>query len=203
MSTPDLSTIPAGFDDPVLNSQSTFRQILEALSRPGHVAKLDVQVAPDGFNLATAGTALCLFDFNTPIFLSPKLRSEQIVAWIRFHCSAPITETPEEAEFAILAEGDTWPDLMTFNRGLEKYPDLSTTLIIQVQSLARGPEVTITGPGNPGPVDLKIDGLPDGFWDVRDEFVADFQLGLDCIFTAESELVGLPRSNKHAVKTGA
>lgn len=203
MSTPDLSKIPSGFDDPVLNSQSTFRQILEALSRPGHIAKLDVQVAPEGFNLATTGTALCLFDFNTAIYLSEKLRTEQISAWIRFHCSAPITNVPAESDFAILAEGDEWPDLMDFNRGLEKYPDLSTTLIIQTRSVSLGSEVTISGPGNPASVNIKIQGLPNGFWDAREKSVADFQLGLDCIFTADNELLGLPRSNMHAVKTGA
>jgi len=163
MTVPDLSTIPAGFDDPVLNSQSTFRHILDAMSRPGQIAKLDVQAAPDGFNLATAAAVLCLFDFNTPIFLSPQLRTNQIVAWIRFHCSAPMTDAPEGAEFAILAEGDEWPELTAFNHGSEKYPDLSTTLIIQTASFAGGEVVTISGPGNPSTVDLEIAGLPEGF----------------------------------------
>ena len=200
---PDLSKIPAGFDDPVLNSQSTFRLVLDALTRPGRIAVLDVQAAPEGLNLATAGTALCLFDFNTPIFLSPALRTEQITAWLRFHCSAPITETPEEAEFAVLAQGDDWPDLMEFNRGSEKYPDLSTTLIIQVKAVDSGPDVTISGPGNESPVDIQIDGLPNGFWDKRADAVADFQLGLDCFFTSENSLLGLPRSNRHLQKAGA
>ncbi|MEL6828662.1 MAG: phosphonate C-P lyase system protein PhnH [Pseudomonadota bacterium] len=200
---PDLSTIPAGFDDPVLNSQSTFRLVLDALSRPGRISKLDVQAAPEGFNFATAGLALCLFDFNTPIFLSPLLRTEQVESWIRFHCSAPITTIPAEADFAVLAKGDSWPNLMDFNRGSEKYPDASTSLILQVQSLDQGRTITISGPGNKAPVDLEIEGLPEHFWAARADAVSDFQLGLDCFFTAENAVLGLPRSNQHTLKAGA
>ena len=38
-----LQPIPAGFARPVFESQSTFRVILEAMSRPGRAVKIPVQ----------------------------------------------------------------------------------------------------------------------------------------------------------------
>ena len=192
----DLSSVQPGFADPVLDAQACFRKVLDALSRPGMIAALDVPSAPAPLNHASAGLALTLMDFDTPIFLSPSLNTSAIVSWLRFHCSAPITTIPNEAAFAFLQQGDVWPALDEFHQGDAKYPDTSTSLVVQLSSLDAGPAVTLKGPGIEASVIICPTGLPESFWNERDESVADFQLGIDCYLTAENKVIGLPRTTR-------
>lgn len=192
----DLSQVQPGFDDPVLDAQACFRKVLDALSHPGRVYTLDIPSAPAPLNLASAGLALTLMDFDTPIFLSPQLKTDEIASWLRFHCSAPLTTVPNEAAFAFLQEGDTWPTIDEFHAGDAKYPDTSTSLIIQVSSFETGPEVTLDGPGIETQEKIRPAQLPEHFWRQRAENVADFQLGVDCYLTAGSQIIGLPRTTR-------
>ena len=192
----DLSNVQPGFDDPVLDAQACFRKILDAMSRPGRVVNLDVTSAPELLNLASAGLALTLLDFDTPVFLSQSLRSDAVTSWLRFHCTAQITSDPKAASFAFLASGDEWPALDDFNPGDAKYPDLSTSLVILLPSLDDGAGVSLEGPGIKTAETIRPAGLPASFWDDRAENVADFQLGVDCYLTAENRLIGLPRTTR-------
>lgn len=192
----DLSHVQAGFDDPVLDAQACFRKVLDALSCPGRVCALDVPSSPAPLNPASAGLALTLMDFDTPVFLSPELRTDEIVSWLRFHCSAPITMVPNEAAFAVLAEGDAWPAIAEFHAGDAKYPDTSTSLIIQLSSFESGPAITLEGPGIETRRTINPEHLPGEFWSQRADNVADFQLGVDCYFTADNLVIGLPRTTR-------
>ncbi|MEL7109703.1 MAG: phosphonate C-P lyase system protein PhnH [Pseudomonadota bacterium] len=192
----DLSAVQPGFPDPVLDAQACFRKLLDALSRPGIAQALDVPSAPAPLNQATAGLALTLMDFDTPIYLSASLHTEAIISWLRFHCSAPITTVPKEASFAILQQGDDWPSLDEFHPGDAKYPDRSTSLVLQIASLESGPSVTLEGPGIKTTVDINPDGMPPSFWNERTENVAGFQLGVDCYLTADNRVIGLPRTTR-------
>lgn len=192
----DLSDVSPGFDDPVLDAQACFRKVLDATSRPGTIAALDVPVAPAPLNPASAGLALTLMDYDTPIFLSASLKTDSIMSWLRFHCSAAITAEPHEASFALLQEGDTWPALEAFHPGDAKYPDRSTSLVIQISSLETGPLVTLEGPGIETVATINPAGLPAQFWDERAANVADFQLGVDCFLTAGNKVLGLPRTTR-------
>lgn len=192
----DLSGVQPGFDDPVLDAQDCFRKVLDAMSRPGRIAALDLSSAPAPLNLASAGLALTLIDYDTPVFLSSKMQINAVIAWLRFHCSAPITDDPKEAAFAILAEDDSWPAIDDFNPGDAKYPDRSTSLIIQLSSLSTGPQVTLQGPGIESQEIIRPAGLPASFWAERTENVSEFQLGVDCYLTSENRLIGLPRTTR-------
>lgn len=192
----DLSNVQPGFSDPVLDAQACFRKTLDALSRPGTIQALDVASAPAPLNLASAGLALTLMDFDTPIYLSDSLNTDAIISWLRFHCSAPMTTVPREASFAFLQDGDDWPSLDEFHPGDAKYPDTSTSLIIQLSALTGGPEVSFEGPGIETSVGVSPMGIPGSFWTERTENVADFQLGVDCYFTAENQVIGLPRTTR-------
>jgi len=192
----DLSQVTPGFDDPVLDAQSCFRKVLDAISHPGRIYALDVPPAPAPLNPASAGLALTLMDFDTPIYLSPALQTDSIVSWLRFHCSAPITTVPNEAAFAFLQEGDVWPSIDEFHPGDAKYPDTSTSLVIQLSSLESGPSVKLEGPGIETQETISPKALPENFWDARAENVVDFQLGVDCYLTAGNQVIGLPRTTR-------
>ena len=193
----DLSKVVAGFRDPVLDSQATFRQAMDAMSQPGRINAIDLDSAPNGLNLATAALVLCLMDYDTPVYLSDSLKTDDITNWIRFHCNAAITNDTAEAAFAILDHRDGWPALSAFNPGDPKYPDTSATLVLQVEGWQGGEKVSLSGPGIKDQTPVEPVGMPAGFWEVRAENVADFQLGLDFFLTHGSQLMGLPRTTRY------
>ena len=59
-----------GFEDLIHNSQSTFKVLLNALSRPGTIKQITTQLTPpSGFNIACAAACLTLFDLETtPVY---------------------------------------------------------------------------------------------------------------------------------------
>lgn len=193
----DLAEIAPAFLDPTRESQTIFRKVMEAMARPGTVQ--DVSVAPDapqGLDRAAGAVALTLFDFETPTWLDPALRGGGAESWLRFHCGCPLTAEPLEAAFALVTDLAAAPALAAFNQGDAKYPDRSTSLVIQLPALEGGPRVTLTGPGIKGEAQLALAGLPDGFWDQVRTNHTQFQFGVDLIFVAGDRLTALPRSTR-------
>lgn len=182
-----------GFADPVQHAQQSFRLILEAMSRPGRLTELTCPLEPpQPFGPATAATALTLFDGDTRIWIDAAGRSEEVAAFLRFHCGCPLTDRPAEADFAICL---AWPeDFGRFAQGEPEYPDRSTTVIVQVDRLDSDGGLVLSGPGIADRERLGIAPLPGDFaarWSVNR---AGFPLGIDLILTADRTFCGLPRS---------
>lgn len=193
----DLSTISAGFDDPAREAQAVFRKVMDAVARPGSIADLSFAVdSPQGLHCAAATTALTLFDFETAVWLDPALRGGPVEAWLRFHTGCPLTEASDEAVFAVVTDPAAMPELADFDMGDAKYPDRSTTLIIQIEAVEGGQPVTIAGPGVKGERTIAPRGLPAGFWKQLQANNAQFQFGVDVILVAGSQLMALPRSTR-------
>lgn len=195
----DLSQLLPGFADPARQSQQCFRRILDAIARPGRVQSLaDAPEPPAGLHRATAAVALTLLDFETPLWLDPALRGDAAQTWLRFHCGCPLVDAPSDAAFAIVAHSAALPSLDRFNRGDDKYPDRSTSVIVQLDSLREGAPVAIRGPGIRDTETLHATPLPADFWAQWEDNGLDFQLGVDLMFCAGDELVGLPRTTQRA-----
>lgn len=194
----DLAQVEAGFADPVLDSQTNFRRILDTVSQPGRVETLELGAAPKPLCEAAAAFALCMLDADTPVYLGVSLDNDAVKAWLRFHCNCPLTATPGEAAFALLDAGDDWPVLGTFNAGDPKYPDESTTLVIQTGSIREGESVVIAGPGIETTSELRVTGLPETFWQDRAATLTALPLGLDVFLTADDQIIGLPRTTRRA-----
>src|SRR6266403_625719 len=119
--------LPAGFADKVLSAQSTFRSVMDAMARRGSVHRV-------------AATALTLFDHDTPVWLDPLLsETADVTKWLKFHTGAPVTANSSTCSFAIIGDPRALPALDRFAFGSNEYPDRSTTLILQVESLTQGP----------------------------------------------------------------
>lgn len=192
----DLDRIQPGFPDPMRDSQATFRQMMEAVARPGTRVALGHAVKPPlGLDAAAAATALTLFDFETPIWLDPELRGSQTEAWLRFHCGCPLTTEPVQAAFALVTDMAAAPPLSGFNLGDAKYPDRSTTVILQLAALDGGDPVTLSGPGVKGLTTVAPRGLPEGFWAQLRDNNARFQFGVDILLVSGQALIALPRSS--------
>lgn len=193
----DLASIAPAFSDPTRESQAVFRKVMDAVSRPGTVQ--DVSFAPDapqGLDRAAGAVALTLFDFETPLWLDPALQGSQAESWLRFHAGCPLTAKPMDAAFALVTDIAAMPALAAFNQGDAKYPDRSTTLVIQLPGLDGGPTVSLRGPGIKDQASLALPGLPAGFWDQVQTNGAQFQFGVDLIFAAGDRLTALPRTTR-------
>ncbi len=188
----------AGFDNPVLQSQAMYRDLLTAMSRPGHIVTCDLSLSvPTPLWPTTAAAALTLLDFDTPLWLDPMAATSQpLVDYFRFHCGCPIVEASGNAAFAMISDPAQMPPLDVFAEGSEEYPDRSATLLIQVERLDDSRGVVLRGPGIENKQTLQGKGLPSGFWQQVQENHTRFPRGVDFIFCAEDRIAALPRSTQ-------
>ena len=104
-----LQNLAPGFADPQLDAQRVFRQLLQAMARPGQVAPLDrLPDAPLPLGRAAAALALTLFDLDTPIWLSEDLRAAA-GDYLAFHTGAPLARDLGAASFVLVADGNALP----------------------------------------------------------------------------------------------
>ncbi|MCW8278009.1 phosphonate C-P lyase system protein PhnH [Pseudomonas sp. PCH199] len=183
------------FADPVLDAQRGFRAALKALAGPGLIQTLHATPSLEGLAPATYALCLALLDVDTPLWLAPSFDTPLIRANLAFHCGCPLTANRETARFALLAADDLL-DLSDFDHGNDRYPDQSCTLLVQLPNLDGGAGLRWRGPG------IEIEhhvALPvaDGFWRER-ERRNEFPRGLDLLFAAGHDLIGLPRSTRIA-----
>lgn len=186
-------TIAAGFADPALDAQATFRCLLAAIAYPGRIVlapeRLPVPPAP---LLAPAyAAALTLLDFETPLWLDEALATPAVIHSLRLQCGCPMA-AQAQARFALLA-GQGVP-LVSFNQGTPEYPDRSATLIWQVDELRSDRGVRLTGPGIRDASRLHVETLPTDFWAQWGMNHRQFPLGVDVVFVATDRIAALPRS---------
>ena len=154
-----------GFQDLIHDSQSTFKVLLDALSRPGTVKQITAQLTPpSGLNTACAAACLTLLDLETQIWLQPGL-NEEVKDWLLFHTGCRFTGDAKQADFAVVWDLDNIPDLSHFKHGTPVYPEDSTSLLIQVetQNFPSLRQQTLTGAGINGQITMPIN-LPAIFW---------------------------------------
>jgi len=191
----DNLVLDGGFADLVKDSQSVFRTVMDALSRPGLKQPIHVDAAPPApLSPEVAAIALTLADHDSPVWLDETLAaSEAVVAWLKFHTGAPIVSDPREADFALVTGWATLPKLDAFGIGTDEYPDRSTTLVLAVEGFD-GADRTITGPGIQDTETLTIAGITGDFiaqWALNREL---FPCGVDVVFAGAGQVVGLPRT---------
>lgn len=192
------NALEPGFADPVLDSQAVFRLILDAVAKPGitHSISDFLTDIPLGLHPATAACLLCLADYETPVFLPQWLQNSAVKRFLAFHTGAPVTEKPEEAAFAVV-EGDSHEcRLSDFALGDDRYPDRSTTVLVQCALLTGGERVSLEGPGIKTCMTIAPSDLRNDFWTDVEANHAYYPRGVDLILTSGDRLIGLPRSTR-------
>lgn len=185
-----------GFADPVGDAQATFRAALDALAHPGRINQILAETGvPAGLSPAMTALLLTLVDVDTPLWL-PESVSADAIAFLRFHCGCPIVPSPSLARFAAVPAGGKAPALSSCHQGDPAYPDLSTTLLIEVESLSEGEPAILSGPGIQSQQVLRVAGLPEGFWREWRINHQRFPLGVDVFLTQERRICALPRSTR-------
>jgi alpha-D-ribose 1-methylphosphonate 5-triphosphate synthase subunit PhnH len=193
-----IAELPAGFADKVLSAQSTFRSVMSAMARPGSVQPIAVSVgAPDGMMRGTAAIALTLFDHDTPIWLDGAMSATSDIArWLKFHTSAPVVSDASIAGFALIGDAKNLPALDRFAFGSNEYPDRSTTLILQVDSLSQGPAYQLRGPGIDGVSTLRATIEPRDLFARLAINATLFPRGIDVVLVDDASIVAIPRTTR-------
>jgi len=183
-----------GFADPILGSQSIFRDMLDAMAHPGTIRHVDDLICgtPESLPRAAAACLLTLVDYDTPVWLSSEFADIQ--KWLAFHTGAPLAVSHRNARFAVVSGQSYAPALTDFPLGDDRYPDLSATVIVICTSLEGGRPIRLTGPGIEIESLIAPQGLHDRFWAIHRDNNAQFPLGCDVILVAGAQFLALPRS---------
>lgn len=185
-----------GFADPVLDAQSSFRALLEAMARPGRVMVLPrAPGSPSPLCAAAGAVMLALADAETPVWTDA---GDDAADWLRFHAGCPVVGDAASATFALAVGVPPAPS--SLNAGTDEDPHTSATLVMQVAALEEGAGWRLSGPGIETEHRLRVDGAPDGFLRAWAANRAGFPRGVDVILCAGDRIAGLPRST--AIREG-
>ena len=176
---------------------------MKAMARPGAITGMPSELMPPAPLLpAAAAIALTLCDFQTPVWVSPRLANSDVAQFLRFHTGAPLVNDFSRALFVFVAADDDVPALEDLAQGTHEYPDRSATLVIQVSGF-HAAAVEITGPGIPASAGFGVEGLTGQFWEAMTRNHARFPLGVDVFFAAPGAVAALPRSTAIRLKEDA
>jgi alpha-D-ribose 1-methylphosphonate 5-triphosphate synthase subunit PhnH len=193
-----VAELPAGFADKVLSAQSVFRSVMDAMARPGSVQRVQPAAGgPDTMMRGAAAIALTLFDHDTPVWLDGRMSAGADVAkWLKFHTCAPVVVDSSIASFALIGDPQSLPALDRFAFGSSEYPDRSTTLVLQVESLTAGPVAELQGPGIDGSAELRATIQPRDLFERLAINATLFPRGIDVVLVHDDSIVAIPRTTR-------
>jgi alpha-D-ribose 1-methylphosphonate 5-triphosphate synthase subunit PhnH len=197
-----VAELPAGFADKVLSAQSTFRSVMDAMARPGGVQRIVAAAGtPRPMMRGAAAIALTLFDHDTPVWLDPKMsETPEVTKWLKFHTGAPVIVDSSVCSFALVGDAAVLPALDRFAFGSNEYPDRSTTLILQVESVTQGAALELRGPGIDGIAALQARIQPPDLFERLAVNAALFPRGIDVVLVADDAIVAIPRTTRLVAK---
>jgi alpha-D-ribose 1-methylphosphonate 5-triphosphate synthase subunit PhnH len=197
-----VAELPVGFADKVLSAQSTFRSVMDAMARPGSVQRIVAAAGtPAAMMRGTAAIALTLFDHDTPLWLDPLMsETSEVIKWLKFHTGAPVIADSSICSFALIGDARALPGLDRFAFGSSEYPDRSTTLILQVESLTQGSVLELRGPGIDGVAMLQATIQPTDLFERLAVNVALFPRGIDVVLVHDDAIVAIPRTTRLVAK---
>ncbi len=207
------SAPPSAPFDPIFDSQTMFRTVLDAMARPGSVGTL--AASDPGCPLAEAGPlvalARTLLDHEVSFAVAPQDGAGDD-AWATELAQHLVATTgsrptsPDEADY-VIARAPLARGLLTgLKRGSLAFPDDNATLIILTPAMApdttpgiaqadAGLRVTLTGPGVPGQLVARLSGLTAHILVERQEANGEAPRGLDLILVDQiGRVVCLPRT---------
>jgi alpha-D-ribose 1-methylphosphonate 5-triphosphate synthase subunit PhnH len=188
--------IRLGFTNPVLDAHEAFRAAMMAMARPGTVHRLVTALQPpQPLSRAAGALALALCDNDTLIWLDAQLSAAPaVITFLRFHTGARLLSEPGAAAFAFVGDPTHMPSWDELAIGTLEYPDRSTTLVIQVETLDHTGSWRLIGPGIAGEACLWARPLPADFLARLAENRRLFPRGIDLFLVAGDRIAALPRT---------
>lgn len=195
----------AGFADPVLDAQRTFRVALDAMAHPGRVLTVAGPLeTPAPLGPAAAALCLTLADLDTAIWLDPAAATPAVIEYVRFYCGSPLAATQRAADVALIADPGRCTAWGAFPEGTDEEPERGATVIIQVARLRPAASAKpgsgrwLTGPGIATETWLDVEGLPEAAWQWLGAVPGRFPRGLDAFLVAGDALAAIPRTTRIA-----
>lgn len=191
------AAVMPGFGDPVADSQRVFRALLAAFAHPATLH--DVPRCcdhPAVLEPAAAAVCLALLDYETPLWIDPRVETAAVREFLRFHCGNSFATTPQAARFALLDCAAGMRSLDEFDCGDLEYPERSTTLLIQCRGFEAATAVACSGPGIRDRAHLAVNGVESEFWRQWRSNHQLFPRGVDLIFIHGSRIAALPRTTQ-------
>ena len=197
-----VKELPPGFADKVKSAQSTFRSVMDAMARPGSVQRVVAAAGtPSPMMRGTAAIALTLFDHDTPVWLDATMSATSDLAkWLKFHTGAPVVQDCSICSFALIGDAGRLPALDRFSFGSNEYPDRSTTLILQLESLGEGDPIELRGPGIDGIAAMQAAIEPPDLFERLAINEKLFPRGIDVVLVADDSIVAIPRTTRRVTK---
>ena len=193
----ETNALKPGFQNPVLDATDCFRNIMEAMAKPALKQPLLINLeAPATLHSGSAQILLTLLDYDSKLYLCPELDHADLRDWVLFHTGCPLTDNPQEADFALMLPESDPNQYQRFQNGTAEYPDRSTTIVLQVTGLTDGKGMICSGPGFQSARTFGFDEANDALWKAIADSRLVYPRGLDWIFAAPDSLATLPRSTK-------
>lgn len=168
--------------------QKIFRGLLEAYSYPGRIA-----VCADHSASAWLAVLAALVDGETTLADPQQLLSA--AWWPKLEARSA---SPEQAAY-ILLDGNCAPDLNP-RLGTLEAPEAGATLLLRVGSLHGGMggelSLCLSGPGIRQQAVLGVSGLHPAWISARNDWVANFPLGIELVLCDENRFMALPRTTQ-------
>ncbi|HEX3385074.1 MAG TPA: phosphonate C-P lyase system protein PhnH [Mucilaginibacter sp.] len=188
--------------DTVFDAQHHFRLLLDSMSRPGKINKLESGeiFPPEGLNQASALTGFALLNPDVTCFAAGP-NGDDAVLYFLVNTSSPRAEI-EDADYIFLPENYYSTDLAAARIGTPKYPEDSTTIIAEASAVSTEPiegalRLTLKGPGVNGEAEAFVIGIDERLLVFLKEQNSEYPLGLDLIITdRQSQVLCIPRTNK-------
>lgn len=171
--------IPSDFES---RCNASFEALMWALSRPGLPRDLPCAQAQDSH----AAIVDALIDRECAVFCDDPDLAQHVSRTGAAQVSMDL------ADHLFLDRLDAADDLRPLRQGSDLHPEDGATMILRAK-LGEGQAVRLSGPGVDGTLELRIAGLPDGFWRSRAQ-VMRYPTGFDLFLTDGVTVVGLPRS---------
>jgi len=181
--------------DPVGDTQSCYRALVDATSRPGTIHR----VPSPADRVVVATLADEEIGLSTP---DDRLR-EALAGTGRLH------ETPRDEARLVHVRGSTGGTVRDVPRGTLKDPSLGATVVYRIEELDERPgnadgttAVTVSGPGVPGERTFTLS-LPAAELRAIADAQGAYPRGIDAVFATEDHIAALPRSVTIDVRSGA
>ncbi|NJN36935.1 MAG: hypothetical protein HC794_07605 [Nitrospiraceae bacterium] len=112
------AALSGGFTEAPVQAACAFRQILEAMARPGTIRQVEGATPPGPLSVAAGVALLTLTDPTTPLHLAGAADTPAVRDWVAFHIGAPLVAA-ENAGFAL----GSWDALQPVSRFKIGQPD--------------------------------------------------------------------------------
>ncbi|MGY4688340.1 phosphonate C-P lyase system protein PhnH [Salibacterium sp. K-3] len=187
----------------VHDSQAIYREMLEAVSRPGTISNIQTvspKLPDPHVNPGMMGIALTLLDGETSFALVPE--SLTLSSYIH-HKTGSREEKPEKADYIFLYDLSldfSFAGVVeTMKKGTLTNPHDSATLIVQVESFTANHQASyvLSGPGIAFESRIHIEGMPENWEKARQSANREFPTGIDLFFISEdAEIMSIPRTTR-------